>query len=54
MLKQPSLFDTVFCPHCQTLLLDGAICPTGDWKRPEREEKVGALVWQCTLEGEIG
>ena len=54
MLKQPSLFDTVFCPHCQTLLLDGATCPTGDWERRERGAELGALVWQRALEGEIG
>ncbi len=54
MLKQPSALDTVFCPHCHTLLLDADICPNGDWIRPESGGQAGTPVWQQDLEGEIG
>jgi len=39
----------IFCPQCNTLILDKSLCPTCGWVRPSQAGAVGAVIWSADL-----
>jgi outer membrane protein assembly factor BamB len=39
----------IFCPQCNTLVLDAAVCPNCGWQRPRAAGEVGHAMWQIEL-----
>ncbi len=44
---------TIFCPQCDTLILDAKQCPTCQWLRPGTAGSVGQPVWAVALEAKL-
>jgi len=44
---------TIFCPKCETLILDAASCPDCDWRRPAAAGAVGQPAWAVALEAKL-
>jgi len=44
---------TIFCPECETLVLDAAGCPACDWRRPPAGGAVGRPAWAAALEAKL-
>ncbi|MBN1219384.1 MAG: PQQ-binding-like beta-propeller repeat protein [Anaerolineae bacterium] len=41
---------TIFCPRCDTLILEADRCPTCHWHRPVVTSEVGKPIWAVALE----
>ena len=39
----------IFCPQCNTLILDQPACPACGWKRPYQEGDAGKQIWRTEL-----
>jgi hypothetical protein len=40
----------IFCPQCDTLVLDAILCPACHWRRPVAVGEVGKPIWAVALE----
>jgi len=43
----------IFCPSCDTLILDAAACPSCGWRRPIAAGDVGNETWRIELEHKL-
>src|SRR5262249_3482577 len=43
------LMQPIFCPQCDTLILDAAVCPACGWQWPAEGGAAGAHIWQAEL-----
>lgn len=41
----------IFCPRCQTLLLEEPDCPACSWQRPAAPDEPGGLLWEKEISG---
>lgn len=41
--------NVVFCPTCDTLILDAPVCPSCSWQRPPAQIAAGTLAWKVRL-----
>jgi outer membrane protein assembly factor BamB len=44
----------IFCPRCDTLVLDEASCANCGWQRPLSNAAPGTILWQTSLTGRLG
>jgi len=44
---------TIFCPQCNTLLLDAATCPACGWQRVGAASDAGKEIWRIELEHKL-
>jgi outer membrane protein assembly factor BamB len=43
----------IFCPQCDTLILEAEQCPTCHWRRPGAGSEVGKPAWAVALEAKL-